>query len=480
MPAAFWKHPTMVEALTSQHMGQVTRAWRNHPDHGRHVVSQDQVATWAGITQPQLSRIETGAPSKNLDDLVFWADLLHVPAEWLWFALPGQPPPALATAVLASQAVDENTEATSTTNHDANWQGQGVQNTKVGHQLSSSPSSGGRHRVLLQNITEVAASSGLLGPSGREQAGLRRLGPNDVVRLNAVTALYRSVDYERGGGLLYNDAARFAVAVSALLDHPFPDALAPDLLSAVAAARQLAGWAAFDSCRHSDAARHFLAAERAAIAAGDLLLAARVRYCQARQFQHLHHNRDALDTIRLARDHLGSASTPAVSALLDGAEAASLAALGDRDTAVRMLGAASDYFERIVADDEPDWMLFYDQGELLAQYGRVYRDLARVDSKHGPDAVRWVTQAINGFGAQNIRSSVLNQVGLTSALFLNDEPDHAVVVGTGVITQAQNLTSQRVFDRIVNLRRDLIRYHNLPQVAAFAQTLTTLTPAPVS
>jgi hypothetical protein len=90
--------------------------------------------------------------------------------------------------------------------------------------------------------------------------------------------------------------------------------------------------------------------------------------------------------------------------------------LGDRAAALGRLGQARDHFDRIVPDAEPDWMGFYDQGELLAQYGRVYRDLARVDPKHGPDAVRWVTRAVDAFGPQNRRSSVLNQIGLTSAL----------------------------------------------------------------
>lgn len=328
---------------------------------------------------------------------------------------------------------------------------------------------GERRRVLLSGVAMIAAASGLFGGSG--WAGQRRVGSADVARLNALTMLYRSMDYEYGGGVLVTDVGTFAESASALLDLSYSDSLAPALHSSIAAARQLAGWTAFDAGRHSDAQRHLLSAEREAVAGGDLLLAARIRYCQARQLQHLRHNRDALDTLRLAREQLGAVATPAVSAMIYGAEAASRAALGHADLAMSALGKARDEFDRINPDREPDWMGFYDQGEVLAQYGRVYRDLARADRSYGPTAVRWVSEAVAAFGPQNVRSTVLNEVGLCSALFLADEPEEALLVGRRVQQQSTQVSSQRVTDRIANLRRDLARHRELPAVAEFARSL---------
>ncbi|MFI5492275.1 hypothetical protein [Actinoplanes sp. NPDC051859] len=331
----------------------------------------------------------------------------------------------------------------------------------------------GSRRSLLGGIAGLVAALGLFsrGPHGDKS---KRVGGSDVARLNAVVALYRSVDYESGGGVLRVQAGRFAEAASSLSDRPCSDTVKPALLAAIANARQLAGWAAFDTGHHSDAQRHWLSAERAAVTAGDLRLAARVRYCQARQFQHLRHNGDALDTLRLAREHLAGLATPAISAMLHGAEAASLAARGDRQEALAALGDATDAFDRIDPDREPEWMRFYDRGELLAQYGRVYRDLARVDGRHGNAAVRWVTEAISAFGPQNVRSTVLNEVGLCSGLFLAGEPHEAVSVGNRVIQHAAQLTSQRVHDRIRNLRRDLDPYACNPDVAEFSRALSTI------
>nr|WP_141714207.1 hypothetical protein [Micromonospora inyonensis] len=55
----------------------------------------------------------------------------------------------------------------------------------------------------------------------------------------------------------------------------------------------------------------------------------------------------------------------------------------------------------------------------LAQYGRVYPDLAR----HADRAMEWTQAAIGAFGPQNVRSTVLNTVGLCSALALAGESD---------------------------------------------------------
>lgn len=69
-------------------MGHVMRAYREHPHHGRKGVSQDELAAWSGKTQGWISQIENGPPINQLDKLISWAELLRIPQEHLWFALP--------------------------------------------------------------------------------------------------------------------------------------------------------------------------------------------------------------------------------------------------------------------------------------------------------------------------------------------------------------------------------------------------------
>ncbi|MBB4752489.1 hypothetical protein [Actinoplanes lobatus] len=95
-----------------------------------------------------------------------------------------------------------------------------------------------------------------------------------------------------------------------------------------------------------------------------------------------------------------------------------------------------------------------DIGELLAQYGRVYRDFARSDRRHGSETVHWVDEAITSFEPDNVRSSALNLVGLASAYFLAGAPELALEAGRKAQRLAPTLTSRRIVDRIANLRRD--------------------------
>lgn len=333
----------------------------------------------------------------------------------------------------------------------------------------------GRRQALFDAIAVVAGASGLL--PGRQPHASSRLGHSDITRLNAITALYRSLDSECGSGAIYRDVAVFAESVSGLLDRSrftWSEDLGPSLLTAVAAVRQFAGWTALDAGRHTDAQRHLLFAERAAVAAGDIPLAANVRYAQARQFQHLGHDRDAVDTLRLAQEHLGSTATPAVSARLLGTEATSLAALADA-TALDVLERAREAFERIKPDREPDWIRFFDKAELVAEHGTVHRNLARHDNRrYSQHAIEWYAEAIASFGPQQGRSRVLNEVGLCSALFLANEPAEALSVGTGAISRASQLTSRRVVDRIRDLRRDIADRGRRSDVAAFLRTLATI------
>ncbi|WP_280475913.1 helix-turn-helix domain-containing protein [Nocardia asiatica] len=68
-------------------MGRVIAAYRTHPYHGR-TLPQELLASWLGLTQAQLSRIEKGPPPDHLSKLTRWAQALAIPADLLWFKLP--------------------------------------------------------------------------------------------------------------------------------------------------------------------------------------------------------------------------------------------------------------------------------------------------------------------------------------------------------------------------------------------------------
>jgi len=82
----FWLTDDMQRAFANRHIGQIIYAYRVHPWHGR-AISQAVVAGWAGISQTQLSRIESGRPVRDLERLMHWVRILRIPSRLLWFEL---------------------------------------------------------------------------------------------------------------------------------------------------------------------------------------------------------------------------------------------------------------------------------------------------------------------------------------------------------------------------------------------------------
>jgi transcriptional regulator with XRE-family HTH domain len=86
VPAEFWLTDRMRDAFTERHMGGIIYAYRAHPYHGK-LLPQEAVARWAGISQTQLSRIESGRPLQDLGRLTHWARTLRIPQRLLWFRI---------------------------------------------------------------------------------------------------------------------------------------------------------------------------------------------------------------------------------------------------------------------------------------------------------------------------------------------------------------------------------------------------------
>lgn len=90
VPPEFWDNDQLRDALVKErHIGHVVQRYRKHPFHGQ-TITQETAARWLSVSQTQLSRIENGRPLYDLDRLIRWAEVLHIPPELLWFALPDQ------------------------------------------------------------------------------------------------------------------------------------------------------------------------------------------------------------------------------------------------------------------------------------------------------------------------------------------------------------------------------------------------------
>src|SRR4051812_43434433 len=87
LPLSAWDSEGLQYAVKSQDMGRVIAAWRRHRAHGADRVSQLRLAELVGVSQGQLSKIESGGHDLNnrLDLLRSWARVLGMPPHLSWF-----------------------------------------------------------------------------------------------------------------------------------------------------------------------------------------------------------------------------------------------------------------------------------------------------------------------------------------------------------------------------------------------------------
>ncbi|GLZ37716.1 hypothetical protein Acsp05_13410 [Actinokineospora sp. NBRC 105648] len=74
-------------------------------------LSQEVLARWLNITQGHVSRLENGKAEQNIEFLTAYAAALHLPANKLWFALPGHRMRAQADEIVEDAIVEAANES---------------------------------------------------------------------------------------------------------------------------------------------------------------------------------------------------------------------------------------------------------------------------------------------------------------------------------------------------------------------------------
>jgi transcriptional regulator with XRE-family HTH domain len=88
-PSTFWDDRDIRSAINARSFGDLLKAYRLAH---RPVVKQAQLAKWLGITQGQVSRLESGRTSaQDIEKLTRWSRVLHVPLSLMWFSIEYSP-----------------------------------------------------------------------------------------------------------------------------------------------------------------------------------------------------------------------------------------------------------------------------------------------------------------------------------------------------------------------------------------------------
>jgi transcriptional regulator with XRE-family HTH domain len=417
VPVEFWTTDRMRDALASWHMGRVIAAYRLNPQHPR-PIPQEIVGGWVGITQAQLSRIENGPPIRDLDRLTQWATLLGIPADLLWFKLPGADPgPGDALAKRRSNA---------------------------------------------QPLAELPAPR-----SSRLLPTVNRRWRDTNADASAMRA-FRAADKRVGGGHLYPAVVTYLhTEVGPRLFGSGETTGNEDLFAAAAALTEMAGWMAHDAGRDAIAAQHLDRAFALVRLSDDFQLGAHI----LASMSHLAHHRDQPETaIALARRGREALSAhlphPELQARLLAMQAQGHATMMEAGECTRLLVEAERALDEKHAEEASEWVSRFDEGSLASEAARCMQQLGDLG-----EARRQAERVVALRPSDRTRSRAFGQLTLVRVLIAQGKPEEACALAQAVLDATQTLGSFLVAQQLLDLKHVVQRHRANSVVADFLSRL---------
>lgn len=293
----------------------------------------------------------------------------------------------------------------------------------------------------------------LAAPEGQRfvSSGSHRVGDADVQRIRLTTDMFATMDNRFGGGHARRSLIQFlATDADEAIHGSFTEITGQALFSAVAEATLLAAWMAYDSGLHSLAQRYFIQALGFAEAGHDRLLAGSILDAMSHQATYIGRYREGADLARAARMGTQSVATPTLTAHFHVMEARALARLNDATGCDSALTAATTEFERRNSDDDPEWIRYFDEAELAAEFGHCFRDLGRP-----VDATSYISQCARVGDGSYQRSDFFATMVLADAHLRSGDVEQACQVAQEALKLGEHLKSARCISYLREFRTEL-------------------------
>ncbi|SCE69579.1 hypothetical protein GA0070216_101415 [Micromonospora matsumotoense] len=455
--ASFWDHQPVRQALASRHLGQVIRAYRCHPYHGRHALPQTVVAGWMGITQAQLSRLENGPPVVHLDRLAHWAQVLRIPAGHLWFELPGSRRPSSRASAAGEPS-------------------RGGSETVTGNAAPVIADTGGdttdRRRFNTLATLAGLGATGYLGLISTQSDAPRNIELEHVVFASSLVEELRRVDAAVGADALCDVAgqvhARMSLwaakaTYSRQVGHALQSALA-DLVVETA-------WLAIDADRRSEAKPYLNEAITRARLADDQQAEVRALSCLSMLLIRDDRPGESLHCSDAAFRSSAGWATPRLTTLLHLRAARAYASLQDASGFTREMAKAKHAFHRGTSDDDLPFLNFVTAQELNGIAGLSYLALNRPD--RAAESFRAITMSPSPAFRRN---QAYYTVQLADAMYRQGDVNGAAHHGQDALLAVSQMSSGRVNRLLAQVRKNVGRHRQASSetrqfVAAYDQAV---------
>lgn len=261
----------------------------------------------------------------------------------------------------------------------------------------------------------------------------------------------RTLDAGSGGGMIIDvGAAHLLLIFRILRTGSYTETTGRRLAGIAADTAAQTGWFAFDAGQHALAQGYLLASLRAAHVSEDARLGAAALSYIAIQGYSTGHPGDAVLAARAARGKIRSSSTPALEAMLLTREARGHAKLGERQATLRALGRANELYAQGRSENDPHWLYWLNDGELLGQAGSCYFDLG--DFSRAASTLIEAART-HSLGEPRTRALLLSRAAV--AQVKNGEMESGCITGHESATLAEGINSTRLDDHLLSISEEL-------------------------
>jgi hypothetical protein len=301
-----------------------------------------------------------------------------------------------------------------------------------------------------------------------EVQGACRAGMRDVMAIRTATAMFTGLDFLYGGGHGHTTLRHyFRHEVLPLLRASYSEKVGTALFAAAAEIAAVLGWTAYDIGDHALAHRYFVSGLRLTQVIDDRLMGSTILATMSHQANYLGQTARAAQLARAALEGGRGQATPRANAIFTAHEARALSSAQDVAGASRAMNEAERFFEKAASAEDPDYLAYVDEAEIIGEISHCFRDL-----KRPIESMRFAEQAVAQTGPQYARTLGFCRMVLTQSQFLNGDLENAVATATLAVDEGESLQSARFVRYVEDFQREVSDHSSAPAVRALNDRVT--------
>lgn len=296
----------------------------------------------------------------------------------------------------------------------------------------------------------------------------QRVGMRDVLAIRTAADMFTRLDFQFGGGHGHKALRHyFRHEVLPLLSACYSEKVGHALFTATAEIAEVLGWTAYDIGNHSLAHRYLLAALRLTQVTDDRMMGATILANMSHQANYLGHSSRAARLARAAIEGGSTKSTPRAKAMFAAHEARAMASAGDHKGTGHAMNEAERHFEKAHTVDDPDWLAYVDEAEIIGEFSHCFRDL-----KRPAEALLFAEKAVAQTDPQYARTLGFCRMVLAESQLLNNDLEAAIATATLAVEEGESLQSARFSRYVTDFQKKITSYANVPIVVDFNERVT--------